>query len=325
MLSNILVYGWYSHGNAGDELFKDAFHNLFPELKFTFTDKITSDNLKNAEAVFIGGGSFLNFPLVIENGLLSKLKEKPLFYLGVGSETEIHPVHQDLIKVSKLINIRNSINLKSIKQINDNVICSPDLVYSLLNQVEKSEKINKSILILPNLAVTPQNKDPYWKHSSWNYFKSEFSQFLDFLLEKNYKIDFLPFCFNNETNDQLAAAEIVNHMNNRKINAILPPAYGIKDLSRIMSQYDLIVTQRYHGVVVSEMINVPYISIYHHDKLKPTPENVGLFVSYYGLSKNILIDNFNYIINDKFTSTLSIERNIFEDLRKKVLQILSSE
>lgn len=319
MLQNILVYGWYSHGNVGDELFKEAYYKLFPELNLTFTDHITPSMLDQADGVFIGGGSFLNFPLNIKPDVIAQLKSKPLFYLGVGSETDIHPMHQELIKQAILINIRNDVGLEKIKKLNKNVFVTLDLVYALSDEMISSAKIPNSVLIIPNISVIPQNKDPYWKHVSWNYFKSEFSQFIDFLIKEKCYVDFLPFCVNNNSNDQWAAYEIINHMDNHNGQSVLNPFYGIANVSRVISKYEMVITQRYHGVVISEMMGIPYISIHHHDKLKPTNKNVGKFISYYGTSKGDLIDNFKLKNN---IPTLSIERDIIEELKSQILSSL---
>ena len=62
MGKQILVYCWAGHSNIGDELFKDAFWKLFPDHSFRFTDTIAEAH-KGFDALFIGGGSFLEFPI----------------------------------------------------------------------------------------------------------------------------------------------------------------------------------------------------------------------------------------------------------------------
>ena len=66
----ILVYGWYHKNNIGDDLFVEAFNHLFPNFDFTFTDVLHSHLIKEADAIFFGGGSFLyDPPYVSERGL----------------------------------------------------------------------------------------------------------------------------------------------------------------------------------------------------------------------------------------------------------------
>lgn len=325
MLNNILVYGWYYQGNIGDDLFIDAFKKIFPQLNFTFTDQITLEKLQSNDAIFIGGGSFLEFPLKIKGDILNQIKQKPIFYIGIGAETNIHHDQLELMKLAKLISIRSYINLDKILSINKNTIVIPDLVRSLSDELVISNKKPNSVLIIPNLSLVPQNIDAYWKHISWNYFKSEFSQFLDILIEKNYSINFLPMCNNREFSDSWAAYEIISHMNHRQSNLVLPPVDGLKDLSKIISSYEAVITQRFHGIILSEMLNVPYLAIYHHDKLKPTLEQSGEFISFYSLNKNLLLNKIKNTFNHNFAASLPIERNIFSTLNQMVLDILSSE
>src|SRR5271156_1919935 len=115
-MTSVLVYGFYNHGNYGDELFKDAFKLIFPELNFTFTDRITVDQLSVADAVFFGGGSFLYDPPSIEGDAVILLHKKPIFYIGVGIETNICAEHRDLLKKALLVAPRTINNNLSLLQ-----------------------------------------------------------------------------------------------------------------------------------------------------------------------------------------------------------------
>jgi len=321
MLSNILVYGWYLNGNVGDDLFMDAFRKIFPELKFTFTNQITSEQLQKNDAIFIGGGSFLESPVKIKGDILGKIKQKLIFYIGVGSETNIHPTQLELMKLAKLIAIRSQVNLAKILLINSNTIVIPDIVSSLKDDLIINNKKPKSVLILPNITVVPTQQDAHWKHAAWDYFKSEFSQFLNILIEEKYSINFFPMCDNKTSSDSWAAIELINRMSRRQANYLLSPQRDIKSISELMSSYELIITQRFHGIILSEMIQTPYISIYHHDKLKSSQKESKNFLSYFSLNKDLLLDN----LKSSFNSNLPIERDIFEQLNKLVLDILYSE
>jgi polysaccharide pyruvyl transferase WcaK-like protein len=319
---NILVYGFYDKGNVGDELFKEAFKHLFPEYQFIFSDRITKDLLKEISAVFIGGGSFLFAPLKIEDGAIDLLKTKKVFYIGVGSETDIHTNHLELMKIAKLIAVRSSANLDNITIINQNTLVVPDIVYSLQSLVQKNLPKDKSVLIIPNTAVVPSWADPHWKHAAWNYFKSEFSQFLDTLIDNKYSVNFFAMCQNKKTDDHYAGAEIINYMKNKDTKSLLSHSLNdIKDITSILSQYSTIITQRFHGIVLAEMIKTPYISLYHHDKLKNCYPSNGIFLSYYGVSKAQLLSNFTDVQNK--LSFIPIETNIFDILKARVIRFIN--
>ncbi len=319
MSPKILVYGWYNKGNLGDDLFVDAFRTLFPRFEFVFTDKITSDHLKGIDAVFLGGGSFLDSPLKYKGeSTFEELKRLKIFYLGVGSETIFHPTHLELLKVAKLIAIRSKANLDELINLNFNTIVIPDLIFSL-PPIEPVEKIDKSILVVPNVYTIPLWDDPHWKHVSWDFFKTEMCQTLDELIRDGYKIDFLPMCVNPDLNDNFAIIELVNRMRHRKSCRLLDKPTDYQSAVQVFSKYQAVITQRFHGAILADLAGTPSFTIHHHDKLK----NVnGISASYYGISKPILIEKLRQTFNQKETGVLPIDRNIFMSLSKRVVNLL---
>lgn len=313
---NILVYGWYHHQNMGDDLFAEAFKSLFPFYNFIFVDKISLNDLKNVDAVFIGGGSLLGQSLNITGvEVLNALRHQKIFYLGVGPETEYHKDHLQLMILAKLIAIRSNINYDKIVDINPNTIVIPDLVYSLPPSLADT-KIKKSVLVLPNISVVPTWDDPHWKHASWEYFKTEFSQMLDILVkDEGYSINFLSLCDNAKLDDEWASSEIISRMKCRNKKFLLGKKNTLQSITHLMSQYDVIITQRYHGIVLSEMSGTPCLTIYHHDKLK---NPCGPSLSYYGLTKNDLLRQFNIALNTNTTDILPINRDMFISLQQAV-------
>lgn len=320
---NIVVYGWYGQGNVGDELFADAFRNLFPEFTFTFVTKLNSSILETADALFFGGGSFLYAKPNINDSDLELLKTKKIFYISVGIEHDIHPIHLDLMKKACLIATRSKDQVDRIKLINPNTKFVPDIVYSLQSQAVSAPKKNKSILIMPNISVVPKWNDIQWKHSSWNHFKSEFSQFLDALVEDGFKLNFFSMCKNRSLDDDSAASEIINMMSHRNNTYQLQNTpKDFASITKLLSQYSLIITQRFHGIVLSEITRVPYVAIHHHDKLKNSVPHEGKYISYYGTYKQELFDKFNMALGMKYSSILPIEPDIFKELQHDVVELI---
>lgn len=318
----VLVYGWYHKLNIGDELFKECFTKLFPKFDFVFVDNIKAQSLDGIDAVFFGGGSFLGARPNISSDALDLLKKMPIFYIGVGVESEVHPTHIELIKLARLVAIRSIDQMEKITYFNPNTIWIPDIVYSLQDDVVMSEKTNRSVLIMPNISVVPNHLHPYWMHASWNYFKSEFSQFLDVLVDEGYIPHFFAMCQGKKVNDNWASGELIGHMTHRDKFIIDEYPIGIKDATALVSKYNLIITQRFHGIVLSEMTRTPYIAIHHHDKLRFSQPRSGAFISYYNSSKQLLIDSFEHTRKMKFVDSLPIESNIFETLSQKVISLL---
>ena len=313
IMKTILCYGWYNHGNLGDELFKEAFAHLFPNYNFIYTDHFNLENIEKADAVFFGGGSFLDQEVFIPKDrevVWSNLLNKTILYIGVGIETDFHKDHAELFTRASLIAPRTKNNrfhsgIYPILEI-------PDLVYSLKNLRSKQKQNTnfRSVLVLPNALVVPNHADPHWMHSAWDHFKTEFSQFLDYLIDTKYQIDFGNFCFDDKFHDNFATYSIISSMKNRSVKIIKQFTTGYE-----FSDYGTIITQRYHGKVLADMANVPCLSISHHDKLKSNNS-----ISYYELSKNKLIEEFH---NLRTVPTESkIKYYLFEHLVQKVNDIL---
>lgn len=312
MKTKILVYGYYDKSNLGDDLFADAFQSLFPDYQFTFTDHIKPHQL-DVDAVFFGGGSFLTESLKASSEVFEQLKKMPLFYIGVGSETALDKRHQELISLARLVAVRTQQNFSNIQELNANSMVIPDLVYALEAKTSVN-KIPKSILIIPNVLVVPKWNDPHWKHVAWDYFKSEFIQAIDALVEDQYQIAFLPFCQNAYLNDSYAAAELLSRSNTISPKTLHEKPKDFQSAIDVISKYKMVVTQRFHGNILSEIAGVPTLTIYHHDKLKGVQ---GITLPYYGLTKNSLLDNIKGAMSDS-TPVLPIDRNIYIELKQRV-------
>jgi polysaccharide pyruvyl transferase WcaK-like protein len=321
--TKILVNGWYAHENLGDQLFIQAFSKIFPTIQFVFSDVITVDNLQDMDAVFFGGGSFLySAPKIIGNAI-ALLKTKKIFYLGIGVEAEINPVHLELMAMAKLIAIRSPSQFDRVKTINANTYFVPDLVYSLQEQVVQSSKLDRSVLILPNVSILPTVSNDHYKHVAWNYFKCEFAQFADWLVENNYIPQFWPLCLSPQDNDRWAISEIVGHMKYRDQKLILSEqAQNISEITSLVSRHQVVITQRFHGIIFSEMSRTPYIAIHHHTKLQDCSPNNGEFISYYNCSKQLLIDSFLQAIKTNCSDVLPIYSHVYEALSKDVISLL---
>jgi polysaccharide pyruvyl transferase WcaK-like protein len=322
MGAKVLVYGFYHKGNAGDDLFIEAFKKLFPQLQLAFTDMLTPENLSEVSAVFLGGGSFLDGDPLFSPATLEILKTKPLFYLSVGVETSIHPTHQMLMQQAKLIATRTP-DWHKIAHLNSNVIYIPDIVYSLFQPTTRVRQ-PKSILVLPNSSISPKWNEPHWKHAIWEHFKIEMAQALDTLIESGHQVNFFPMCQNRTQNDAWTIAEILSKMQHSSQSLVLnETSTTSRSLLLLFSSYETVITQRYHGIILSEMTNTPYLAIHHHDKLKSSYFKSGSFTSYYGTYKDLILQRHKSLLPKKNDCVLPLERNILGELQDQVLYHLN--
>lgn len=315
MKKKILCYGHYNHQNLGDELFKNAFEKLFPEYDFTFTDHLTIELLKDKDALFFGGGSFLNQSISGFNVWDFQGFNTPVFYIGVGFETEIHIDHYHFLGKAKLITSRSgNCRWLNVAQKQWNITLIPDLVYYLKLKSHSFKKEN-TVLILPNVSVIPKYDSPSWVTSAWDNFKNQFAQFLDYLIDNEFNIKFGTMCHNEVENDNYASYQISSLMKHRSIIHLENDHESDQFRANDIGAYSHVITQRYHGIVLSEIMNIPVLPISHHDKL-----NVTGALPYYEISKHRLINSF-YRLKEP---NISIDFSAFEELKKRVNDILNA-
>lgn len=292
-MKTILVYGWFGQGNIGDELFKDAFARLITNVNFVFTTRIDVMSLKGIDAVIFGGGSFVYAKPNITNDALKLLKSIPVFYVGIGVEgNAIDPIHQSIMSFAEGVFIRSTQSFDEVKKINQRASVVEDIVFSLVSDVKIAKSQQKTILVMPNIETVPRWNSPHWMHVAWEHFKDEFAQSLDMMIEDfGFSVAFLPSCKNESMDDTWPACEIISRMQRRKNCSIYDvPNSKVSDITEIISQHQVVVSQRYHGIVLSRLAQRPCVAISHHDKLRyafPSPEQN---VSFYEISKSSLVN-----------------------------------
>ncbi len=288
----VLIYGWYGKGNVGDELMAAAFRHLLEprDCKVKFVGTITAAELRTSDAVIFGGGSILygkpSLDPEAERMLLAG--ERPIFYAGIGMETEIHSVHKALLAKANIVATRSP---KYDPSLSTNVRIIPDLVYSLPSPTSNAPP-GEGILVLPNIEVLPIHSDPHWKHIGWERFKDEFAQFLDVAVEDmKLRPSFMLMCKNRTMDDRWPAHELIGRMKRRSPEyEIIQPSSDITELLFEIRRFKVVVTQRFHGIILAQMAGVPHVSIDHHDKLKNAWPRAGVSVSYPGFAKYLAVE-----------------------------------
>jgi hypothetical protein len=186
-----------------------------------------------------------------------------------------------------------------------------------------SPKINRSVLVIPNITVVPQGIESHWKHTAWAYFKSEFTQFLDWLVDNDYQPKLFSMCHSIEEDDEWVSGELIGHMERRNRDLFLHQRpVNIQEITKLFSQHEVVITQRFHGIVLSEMTRVPYVAIHHHDKLKLSQPGEGKFISYYNSSKHMFIEAFNQARMMNYSDVLPIKPDIFKALVEQIISLL---
>lgn len=306
-MAKIVVYGWYHQSNLGDDLFEEVIPKILPDYTFEFTNHLTEGQIASSDAVFFGGGSFLDEPIAMDHKHFPLLLNKPIIYIGVGMETQLHSDHKKLLGQAKLVIPRSLSGVGTF----------PDLVYAAPRlELSGVAHAKRRVLFIPNVSVLPKRTDPHWEHAAWNYFKSECSQFLDDLIQEGSEVRFLNACRSTKLDDNWASNEILSQMVNRERNLIIDQTpSNLEEALRCFSSYSVVITQRFHGVVLSDLSGVPVVPIAHHDKL-----NCDRSLSYYGMSKKLLR---GAVESAKVRHPLESNIEAFETVRRMVQESLS--
>lgn len=322
-MPNVIVYGWYNRGNMGDELMKRAFSSILEPHGFsvTFVDSIDKGVLSAADVIVFGGGCILHDDPSVDAVALDAMLSKriPVFYVGIGLETDVSPMHQKLLNVAELIVTRSY--PASAPQ-----VCIPDLAYSLAPElVSGSMPVEKNgVLVITNVEVLPKHSDPHWMHVSWEHFKNEMAQCLDRLVELGVEPTFVGMCKNDRHDDTWPAAELVGRMKFRKTRYSVKVMTSPEDLVVLMRSSKVVYTQRYHGIVLAEIAGVPYVSIDHHDKLKLAHPSDGQHVGFHSATKDQLLSSFDAAVSSSFPTNVP-DRSVYDELVTKIEGILERD
>lgn len=306
----VLVVGFYDHGNLGDEAFKPAFQHLWGnKADFTFTDEIPFwTELEPYDALMIGGGSFLDQKAPINTDGMGvehavDAVDIPIGFIGIGylPEALIHPSWKSLLIKSKIIVKRDS-----PPAFGEDVYYAPDLVFARpsLPSIRKDEK---QLVVLGNDFLVPRRDSPRWKVDAWNWFEGEFSKTLDRYIDEGWGVRFVAMAGDQRGwklathDDRVFATRIISQMENRTEVFFGGVVSSVGNLTDAISSAGLVFTTRFHGCVFSTMFGTKFLAISHHDKIKNYMDDNSLFhrVNYYGLNSDRTWEMAESAVRDK--------------------------
>lgn len=285
----ILVYGWYGNTNLGDEAFKDAFRFLFPQHTFKFGNHIPAD-VNSYDAVWFGGGSFFDGPLVNPSKVEIK---KPIAFIGIGLPAKPEAVPATtlpVLKQAKLILCRDSASVETAKALGLSATQMPDLALATPNLHPRNPKHNK-VTIFCNDNFTPRLGSPEYMILAFYWFMSEFSSVCNMLIEKGYELEFVPMGV-GDIDDRRFAAMIHSRITKKAKAVWQVNPFTHSEFEKAISESALVISQRFHGVVFSIKYGVPFVSINAADKFASLMKDMGVnsCLDYYGFTKVRFLD-----------------------------------
>lgn len=286
----IAVIGWYNHGNVGDEAFKKAFQDLFPQFDFDFQAHVPANVNEIYDAVWVGAGSFLDEHV----GGLEDIK-LPMAFLGIGMG---NPPGDRLLSVmsgAKAVVVRDVLTRNALTSVGLSPELAPDLAFAnpVLANPKPSE--GKKAVVLLNDFFCPKMNGASWQSSAWNWFLHEFSRTCEGLIYDGYQLEFVPMCVGG-IDDRRPAGMIQGYLPEQIFEKTrwmaVAPGAGVPHeqcVHNAVAEADLVITQRYHGMVFAAQMGKPFIAISGHDKIKALASELswGGVVDYYGFSRTM--------------------------------------
>ena len=237
MSLSLKIIGYYNHCNVGDEQYKHSIKILFStylpkEYKYTIDfydcDKINSVQFLESDIIIVGGGDVLNSYFI--NKIYDKFNNKNnlIIALSVGIPYINMLVENEKLHIIDYIFLRTSVDIEMFYKYigKDRVFYLPDLSilltkndYKNINVVDKYNLKNKKV------ATFCLSRNIYNEKYEIEYYSVIYniSKFVEYLIDLDYHILFLPFNTKNKDgtlnlseNDVLIGDDIGNLIDKKK-------------------------------------------------------------------------------------------------------------
>ncbi len=264
-------------------------HTIFAEPKFLFD---SYRRLEGVDLLLVAGSQQLNdgyggawgFPFTLYKWtLLAKLAGTRVAILSVGAGPISSPLSKFFFKrVLNLVDYRSYRDAISSRMMESMGIKGahpvlPDLVYSLQLPAPKAAPTGAARIVVGANPV-PFFDGRYWPTpdpARYQDYVRKFARFAEWLDESGHSILFFP---TQMRADVLTIGDIRREMNGHSQSPnLLPgrPMQTLEDLVSEISRADFVVANRYHGILISLMMNKPVLGVAYHEKSRALLEQAG--------------------------------------------------
>ncbi len=338
---NIVILGYYGHGNYGDDMFEVIFKKLYLEHNLSFYDpnKISAIP-ESTDIIICGGGDIINDWFMQQ---ISKLKIRaeqkankriPTYAISIGvtfkkSIPNSKPYYLDIFDYWIVRNKIDETILKT-RYPETNIIYVPDVVHLL--STYKPKKITKFInnwigvgsgALKPIIGIFLTNTiSDSGKNKNYDNEVSKFAELIE-SIPLNYNIHLVPFNVGNNKNEN---DNVLNEKIYKKLKQDHKTRVSIKNLTLKelietfrSSVYSYGICMRYHSHILCQTYSIPFISLSMTNKTFEYMRDFGIqryLVDY--TSRELDIQNFikllGQLMRDKdFFKTQTESRTINSD------------
>jgi polysaccharide pyruvyl transferase WcaK-like protein len=327
---NIVILGYYSHGNYGDDLFEVIFKKLYSEHNLSFYDPNKLSSIpESTDIIICGGGDIINDWFMEQ---ISKLKIRaeqkanrriPTYAISIGvtfkkSIPSDKPYYLDIFDYWI---VRNKIDVTILKTRypEENIIYVPDVVHLL--STYKPKKISNFInnwfsmgsgSLKPIVGIFLTNTISN-SGTNKNY-DNEISKFAELIesIPQIYNIHLVPFNvgINKNENDSILNEKIYKKLNSQQKFRVSIKNFNLKELVGTFrsSVYTYGICMRYHSHILCQTYSIPFISVSMTNKTFEYMRDFGIqryWIDY--TSRELDIQNFQ-----KLFVQLTKEKDFFK-------------
>lgn len=248
-MNKLLVIGYYSRGNLGDESYMSLMPNFFPNysLDFVSSDDLEGVDSSNYFGIVVGGGDIINdyFNTKIKSYLQQFKGPKLAFSIGIPFQSLITNEYFD--HFDKVL-IRNHEDLIPLQQLlgSERIGFTPDIGFSLTKTIESERDNIIGVFLVGNIIRFPNIVNNLAK----------------LVAEMSLDSKVVLYCFNPEEDSQISLEVLVKaHMLQHGEISIDTESYTEVEMINIISRLKLAVCMRYHAHVFAVASDTPILSI----------------------------------------------------------------
>lgn len=261
---------------------------------------------------------------------IAKLTDTPFLIVSVGAGPIDRPLSKLFTRITLALAEYRSYRDKNSKKYIEEVVgferddfVYADLAFSLPTQSYRPSPKNSQYRGIIGIGAmsyfNPKSSWPEKDEKIYTEYLHKLSEFARWLAEQNYALALFP---GQTVHDKSAIEDFKDLL----IDKGIPPEQiierSISTVDELMSQLidlDLVVASRFHGVLLSLLVNKPVLALSYHPKIDMLMKDVGL--SEYCLE----IDDFETsVMKDKFNSINNDYQKIKEKLAIKTQEYQSS-
>lgn len=249
-------------------------------------------HLKGVELLLAAGGQQFNdayggpwgFPFtLLKWTFLAKCTGTKVALLSVGAGPLDRPLSKFFVRcVLRMVSYRSYRDAISSRMMEElgakgSHPVYPDLVYSL-RLPDPKPPVNEGERVVVGANTVPFFDGRYWPASDpvlYQDYVHKFARFAEWLNQSSHSFFFFP---TQVRADNWTIDDILQAINgtSRSLNFLARrPTQNLEDLVSEISRADIIVANRYHGILISLMMNKPVLGVAYHEKSRALLEQAG--------------------------------------------------